>query len=108
MSFVPAMLMAAAAPVSLAEFEQMTPEAAGDIILAGHDHASIVAIERPSRGGLTPPNTFQFWLVEQPVVSDAGCTRKRWYVSFRHPPGTPRDDAHVTDTVSGMEIALVI
>lgn len=105
-SFLPLIFMAGAATISLAEFEQLSPGTAGDIILAGQDHAPIVAIERPARGGLTPPNMVQYLLVEQPVRVDGGCTRRRWYVSFIHPPERPRGEAKASDPAAGREIAL--
>lgn len=99
-------LLAQAAALSLLQVRELSPAAAGDAILRDQPHGPIESFESPTGGGgPTPSGTIQGQFVERPVMSGAGCARRRWTVTFRAAPGADIDTATAQDRYSGWEIA---
>jgi hypothetical protein len=94
---------------TLAEFDKLPAQAAGEIALAGHDHAPIVKVVDPPRG-MDAPGTTRREMIERSAHETAsgteGCSRKRWTVMFFQDPKDPKGDARLSDAWSGTEVAL--
>jgi hypothetical protein len=100
------LLLATQGPPTLAATQQGAPEAAGDLVLAGHDHGPIARIVIPVNQGMNPPGLIERQLVETPVAGAEGCSRKRWNVTFFHGPAVTRDEAPFQNAYATTEVAL--
>jgi len=99
-------LLATQGAPTLAVTQQLTPQAAGDIVLAGHDHGPIARIVIPANQGMNPPGFIERQFVETPVAGAEGCSRKRWTVTFFHGPAVTRDEAPLQNAYATTEVAL--
>jgi len=93
-----------AAP-TLAQIDDLSPQAVGEVVLAGKDHGPIARIVVPERRGMNPPGMVERQLVEQTVVGPDGCSRRRWTATFFHGPGG-EGQAKLDTTWAKTEIAL--
>jgi hypothetical protein len=99
------MAVLAAAP-TLAAVDSLPPKVAGEIALAGQDHAPIVRITAPKAGHMGIPGTVERQMIERPVADAEGCFRKRWTVRFRQREGLAEREAELSDASAIAEVAL--
>lgn len=98
-------LNASSAPI-LEEVLQLTPSAAGDLVLEGQQHATIASVLEVRGKGLQLPRIVQLELVEEAHETNSGCSRMRWTARFRHEQGESVDRAVLARTYGNAEIAI--
>ncbi|MBA4047746.1 MAG: hypothetical protein C0476_04305 [Sphingomonas sp.] len=108
MIFLPLLMTAAGPPPALGAIERMTPEAAGDLVLAGRDHGPIATVARQAATGMDPPGVVELDLVERTVTELGGCIRRRWTATFRYKVGAPAETAVLSDARAATEVALPV
>lgn len=106
MIFLPLLMAAAGPPPALGAIERMTPEAAGDLVLAGRHHGPIATVARQAATGMDPPGLVELDLVERTVTEQGGCIRRRWTATFRYEVGTPAETAILSEARAATEVAL--
>lgn len=84
---------------------RLPPDAAGDLILRGNQHARIVAIDEVVTT-LQPPGITNLYLVEEALASEAGCSRKLWNATFRSEESADPSAATLMSAHSWYEIRL--
>lgn len=90
---------------TLQEVLQLPPAAAGDRVLQGKSHRRIASLH--NMNDITrPPGIEELKLVEEAVVSEGGCSRKRWTAIFRHRENSDLALATLTSSYSTTEIKL--
>jgi hypothetical protein len=99
----PASLPVAAA---LRDVEQLSPAAAGDLLLRDRPHGPIISMSRVARMTMDPPGVSEFELFEAPRRMPGGCARRRWKASFVSGRSGGPDDAAFRDAYAAEEIAL--
>jgi hypothetical protein len=93
-------------PVILDDVLEMDVGAAGDLVLQGKPHGTVVAIEEES-GTMAPPFSKTLFLIEEAKYSGSKCQRKRWSATFHGSPNSESTDKTLVRTHSTTEIALV-
>jgi hypothetical protein len=99
-------LLATQGPPTLSALENLSPRAAGEIVLAGKDHEPVAKIVVPTGRGMDPPGTVERQLVERPVAGPQGCSRRRWIARFSHGPGVAEGEAALSSVSASTEVAL--
>jgi hypothetical protein len=99
-------LLATQAPPTLGALANLSPGAAGEIVLAGKDHEPVAKIVAPAGRGMDPPGMVERQLVERPVAGPQGCSRRRWIARFSHTPGVAEDEATLSSVWASTEVAL--
>jgi hypothetical protein len=99
-------LLALQSAPTLGAMERLSPQAAGEVVLAGQDHGPIVKIAPPKFPGMSAPGGVERQMVERPVASAGGCVRRRWILGFFHGPDVTQDEAALNSVSSTTEVAL--
>ena len=99
-------LLATQAPPTLGALANLSPRAAGEIVLAGKDHEPVARIVVPTGQGADPPGMVERQLVERPVAGPQGCSRRRWTAWFSHAPGVAEGEAALSSVSASTEVAL--
>ena len=93
-------------PATLGAIEGLSPEAAGEIVLANHEHGPITKVVAPRQRGMDPPGWLRGELVERAVAGAEGCTRRRWNVAFSQGPDVATSQARLESVSATTEIGL--
>lgn len=99
-------LLATQGPPTLSALANLSPRAAGEIVLAGKDHEPVAKIVIPTDRGADPPGMVERQLVERPVAGPQGCSRRRWIARFSHAPGVAEGEAALSSVWASTEVAL--
>ena len=99
-------LLATQGPPTLGALANLSPRAAGEIVLAGKDHEPVARIVVPTGQGADPPGMVERQLVEPPVAGPQGCSRRRWTARFSHAPGVAEGEAALSSVWASTEVAL--
>jgi hypothetical protein len=100
------MLLAAQAAPTLAMIEGLSPQAAGELVLANRTHGPIVQVVATKTQPMAPPGSIERQFLEAPVAGAEGCVRRRWTVMFHHGPGVAPDQATPMSSMALTEVAL--
>jgi len=99
-------LLATQGPPTLSALANLSPQAAGEIVLADKDHEPVAKIVVPTGRDMDPPGTVERQLVERPVAGPQGCSRRRWIARFSHAPGVAEGEATLSSVSASTEVAL--
>ena len=106
MMILATMLLLAAHPApTLADIKLLSPQAAGDVALAGQFHNPIVEVIIPGTQGMGPPGFVQIEMLERATPTTGACARRRWIVAFSGGTGGPMNDARLMGGDAGIEVA---
>lgn len=99
-------LLATQGPPTLAAIETLSPEAAGETILAGHQHGPIVKIIAPKQRGMDAPGYLRGEMVERAEAGAEGCSRRRWKIAFFQGRNATTGEAALESVSATTEIVL--
>lgn len=104
---ISATLLAVLTPslLTIAEVIEKEPSMAGELVLRGEQHKTVVAVEQVEED-MFPPNFTQLHLVEEASMSGNRCERKRWTATFQGLPGDDSAAEVLTGAYSVTEITI--
>lgn len=97
---------ASVATITLDRVTALPPAEAGALALAGRAHGPIVEVTRQDAASLLPPGVVEVAMVEAPVATRGGCSRRRWATTFRFRSPAKAGSAVLASAVPRLEVAV--
>ncbi len=91
--------------LTLGEVIEKEPTMAGELVLSGHQHNTVVAVEEVEEE-MAPANSTRLHLVEKASVLGNRCQRRRWTATFQDLPSDDTAAKILTGTYSTTEITI--
>jgi hypothetical protein len=94
-------------PPTFGAVQGLSPEAVGDLLLAGQTHGVVERVAPPANRALMPPGFEELVLTERASPQGGACVRRSWTVVFSAPPGAAPAEAALSRASAVREVGLL-